>query len=244
LPRQLKIHAAPWEPGGRTLPAVCGAVRGVKIGLEIWRWAPGKRGADTMRSWIWALAILAVVVVGGGAFAMGMLLGRGESRPPQVQLVPMTPEEKELQKIKIVASGGELVEASRDAEGWTVRVTYHVKPLDPQRLHESTLRFFRELARSGVPIKESSFELRTSDLKDVWGNTLKDVPILKVSLKRETFERINWQGFEPKNFERVADDYWIHDEVKRSEQKPQGQDGSENQSDQAGSGQGGQGGQS
>jgi len=196
-----------------------------------------------MRSWIWALAVLAVVVVGGGAFAVGMLLGRGESRPPQVHLVPMTPEEKELQKIKIVASGGELVEASRDPEGWTVRVTYDVKPLGPERLHDSTLRFFRELARSGVPIRESSIELKTSDLKDVWGNTLKDVPILRVGLKRETFERINWQGFDANNLERVADEYWIHDEVKKSQQKQQGQDGSQDQADQAGSGQGGQGGQ-
>src|SRR5690606_9007711 len=107
----------------------------------------------------------------------------------------------------------------------------------------SSLRFFRELARSGVPIRESSIELKTSDLKDVWGNTLKDVPILRVGLKRETFERINWQGFDANNLERVADEYWIHDEVKKSQQKQQGQDGSQDQADQAGSGQGGQGGQ-
>lgn len=192
-----------------------------------------------MRSWIWGLVILAVLVIGGAAFATGMLLGRGESRPPKIELVPPTPEEKELQQIKIVASGGELVEATRGDDGWTVRVTHDVRLLELERLHDSTVRFFRELDRSNVPIKAASFELRTSELKDVWGNTLKDVPILRVGLSRETFERINWRGFDPKNFERVADEYWIHDEVTKSDES-KGMQGAQGQPDQAGSGQGGQ----
>ena len=57
--------------------------------------------------------------------------------------------------------------------------------------------------------------LRTDELKDVYGNTLEDLPILEIGLSRQTLERIDWNGFEPTDFERVADRFWVHDEIRR-----------------------------
>lgn len=187
--------------------------------------------------------VVAVAVIGGAAFATGMMLGRGGEKSPQIEIVQPTPEEKDLQKIRIAASVGDLVEARRGVDGWIVRVKQNVQPLDPRQLQEATVRFFRELDRSGVPIAEASFEIRTSVLKNVWGDTLPDVPIFRVGLKRETFERINWRGINPENLERVSDEYWMHDLVKQAGRRDQpqggGGGGAQSQQEQGGSGQGG-----
>lgn len=199
-----------------------------------------------MRSWIWALVVGAVVVIAGAAFATGMIFGGGGDKPPRVDIVKPTPEEQELQKIRIAASAGELVEATHGVDGWIVRVKQDVRQLDPRQLQEATVRFFRELDRSGVPIAETSFELRTNVLKDVWGETLPDVSVFRVGLQRETFDRINWRGMIPENLERVSDEYWMHDIVKQMGQQGQSQGGSggggggaEDQQGKGGSGQGG-----
>lgn len=195
-----------------------------------------------MRSWIWILAIGALVVIGGVAVATGMLMGRGGERNPRIERVAPTPEERELQKIKIAASIGELVEARRGPQGWVVRVKYDSRMLDRRKLEETAVRFFRELDRADVPIAESSFEVRTDALKDVWGNTLPDTPIFRVGMGQQAFQKVNWRGIVMENLERVSDEYWFHDVLKAKEQEGQAQQGgggsSQNQQDQGGSGQG------
>lgn len=188
------------------------------------------------------MVIGAVVVIGGAAVATGMIFGRGEDRRARVDVVMPTLEEQELQKIRIAASAGELVEATRGVEGWIVRVKQDAQILDPKQLEEMTVKFFRELDRADVPIMETSFELRTSMLKDVWGNTLSDIPVFRVGLRRDTFQRVNWRGIIPQNLERVSDEYWVHDLVKQMGQQSQGQSGGGAQQgqDQSGGGQGGE----
>ena len=104
-----------------------------------------------MRSWIWALVVGAVVVIAGAAFATGMIFGGGGDKPPRVDIVKPTPEEQELQKIRIAASAGELVEATHGVDGWIVRVKQDVRQLDPRQLQEATVRFFQRVSIIGRP---------------------------------------------------------------------------------------------
>lgn len=105
-------------------------------------------------------------------------------------------------------------------------------------LAEQAHKFFRDLDRANVDIARTSFEAKSNSLKDVWGNTLEDVPVMRVELSRETFQQINWKGFRPDDFPRVADDLWIHEIVGRMEQQQK----EEQQQQQQGGGGGQQGG--
>lgn len=201
------------------------------------------KGAVALRSWVWALVIGAAVVIGGAALVTGVLTGRGEERRPRVDMSSPTEEERELQKIKVAASVGELVEATRVLDGWVVRVMHRSQILERRKLEETTVRFFRELERAGVAIAESSFEVRTDELKDVWGNRLPNTPIFRVAFGRESFQRVNWKGIAPENLERVSDDYWVHDVILQKEQQSQSGQGGGSGGDGQNSLQGGGGGQ-
>lgn len=150
----------------------------------------------------------------------------GGGGTPKIEVPELTEDERELQMVRIAASSSKLVEARRQAGGWVVRVVQESGSLDAQSAQQAAVRFFRELARTGVPVAAASVEVRTNDLKDVWGNPLKEVPVFRVELGGETFQRVNWRGFEPKNLERVADAYWEHDLLKQQAQQggggPQG----------------------
>ncbi len=114
-----------------------------------------------------------------------------------MRLPSLTPEERELRELKVAASAVKLVEARREPGGWVVRVQQKTSSLSPKTLQEAAQRFFRELARTGLPVLETSFEARTDSLRDVWGHRLEDVPVFRVALSGETFARINWNGFDP-----------------------------------------------
>jgi len=180
--------------------------------------------------WSWVLLALAAVALGAGAFAAGMMWAGEETS--KVDVPKLSADERELQKVKVAASTVQLVEASKGPGGWTVRVVQETGSLAPENAQTAAVRFFRELARTGVAVAESSLELRTSTLKDVWGNTLKDVPIFRVELAGETFKRVNWMGFEPKNLERIADYYWEHDLLRQARKSAQGEGGASSSPDQ------------
>lgn len=179
-----------------------------------------------MKRWSWVLAVLAAVAIGGGTLLAGALGGGDE--PAKVRLPSLTPEERELRELKVAASAVKLVEARREPGGWVVRVQQKTSSLSPKTLQEAAQRFFRELARTGLPVLETSFEARADSLRDVWGHRLEDVPVFRVALSGETFARINWNGFDPGNFPRVADRYFEHVLVQQAgeEEKRAGQEGS------------------
>jgi len=199
-------------------------------------------------NWIvWTVAgVLVLAIVGGSMFALGRMSGSdgGEQKRPAVQTPRPSEEERELQKIKIAASETTLEEARRTPDGWVVHVASESKELDLKKLSEGAAKFFKELARSGVEIAATSYVVRTNDLKDVWGNRLRDVPLLRVELDKQTFARVNWDGFDPQNFPRITGDFWIHDLVaqKAREQEQQG-GGQQGQGGQGGGQAGGGGGE-
>lgn len=195
-----------------------------------------------MRSrWIWAFVVMGILVVAGAAFTVTRLGGpTGDMQ--QLQVTPPTDEEKERQEIEIAASEGELKEAVRHADGWVVRFEQEVSEIAEDALMQHAHTFFRDLDRTGVDIRLAGFVAITNTLRDVWGNSLSDVPVVRIEVERDTFERINWQGFQPEDFPRVADYFWIHEIVERKEEEEAAQDEQQGQEQEGGGGGGGNGG--
>jgi len=67
---------------------------------------------------------------------------------------------------------------------------------------------FKKLYTSGLPIKEVA-EIIYMPLTDKYGNTSDDV-VVKMTLNSTTAAKINWNGVDTLNFNKVADSSWIH----------------------------------
>ena len=53
---------------------------------------------------------------------------------------------------------------------------------------------------------------------DSYGKS-KDENVIKVSLTRETYEKIEWKNFDYNNYEKIADDFWMHPALKNEIEK-------------------------
>lgn len=196
--------------------------------------------------WVWGTLLVLVVVIGTSMFFVGRMAAgnnksSGQKKGPVIEAKKPTPEQKEMQEIQIAASEAEIKEARKERDGWIVRVEQNAGETKLPKLLQQANAFFSGLSRAKLDVAVTSFVAKTSSLKDVWGNTLKDVPLLRVELKKETFDKINWKGFEPTNLPRVADLFWLHDEVKKEMQKT-AQNGANQQGSGGGGGSGGSGG--
>ncbi len=181
-----------------------------------------------------------VLVVGGSFYALGRMSADEGGGDPKVEVPHLSQEEQELLKIKIAAAELEIEEVRKTADGWVVRVAKDTAELDLAKMSQEAATFFHDLARADVEIAATSYVVRTSDLKDVWGNRLTDVSLLRIGLDRPTFARINWGGFDPKNFPRVTDDFWMHDLVAEKARAQQNEGGEGGQGSGSGQGQGGE----
>lgn len=204
----------------------------------LWNTSAMNRGRTkaTDRGWTWALIGL---VIGGalGFFAFQGGSGRAAPqapRPPaaEIRVPEESPEQRERRSLSIAIHGaeGKLVDAVRTLTGWSLGVEMPQRPAQLEQVERDVLRMFREIRRTGLPVANVVLVARTDQLKDVYGHPLKDVVLARVRLTGETFARINWDGFEPKNFWRVADEMWLHDELlkqlqQRLQQESQGQTG-------------------
>ncbi len=201
------------------------------------------------RGWVWA--IIGVVIggaIGAFAFRQDPVRARRAEQPPAVTApqAAETPEERELRHLSIAirGAGGEIASAVLAESGWELGVELPRRTVRLEAVERDALRLFREIKRTGAPVAGIVLVTRTDELKDVYGHPLKNVAIARIRLSGATFERINWDGFEPKNFARVADELWLHDELQaqaaeRMAQEAKGQGGSsqggEEQSGGAGS---------
>lgn len=185
---------------------------------------------------VWVTAAVAALVIAGAAFFVGRLAAMPKESPPVASQEP-TQEEKERQRIVVAASEGKLVEATPTESGWIVRFEQEAAGLSQDGLLKQAHAFFHDLNRTGVQVARTSFEARSNALRDVWGNPLSDVPVLRIQLSKDTFSRINWQGFEPQHFSRVADDFWLHDVIRQKKtEQAQGGQGGEQGGEQSGQG--------
>lgn len=189
--------------------------------------------------WVWLC--VAGLVVAAVAFTLGrMMASAGEERAPvQVRVEEPTREERELQAIRVAASEYALRESALRENGWVVRVEHEAQAVDPRPLLEEAKKFFANLERSRVQVAEASFLVTSNSLRDVWGNRLIDVPLLRLGFDAATFAKVNWQGIKPDNLIKVANDVWMHDLVasKLQEQLSESQDSQQGQQPQQSGGQ-------
>lgn len=185
------------------------------------------------RRWLVVLGVGLVVAAGW----LWYLQAQGKADPKLDPLPAPTPEERQADAIRVQVEGHDLtVEQLRATEaGWALFATGKAASTELEGLHKQVGDVFKGLDRlPGARFADIGILLRTDELKDVYGNTLKDLPVLEIGLSRATFETINWDGFDPQNFPRVADRYWVHEEIQRLALEKQ-----EQQS--AGGGEGGEG---
>lgn len=125
---------------------------------------------------------------------------------------PVEQQREELHAA-VIGVNAELVEVQPSDDGWTLGVEIAEVPPDVKVMFDKAMQLFRELDRTRIPLQQITILFRTDEFKDVWGNPLKGVAAARLGLAGDVFHQINWHGFEPKNFERLANDWWMHELV-------------------------------
>lgn len=164
-------------------------------------------------SWIAVIAVVVIALVG----VLWLVQIGGKERQKAAQLPELTEMEQEEGRIRVEVAGRDLeVESLASTPGgWSLFVAGDADGTELDRLLEQSAQLFQGLSRLDAEFSDIGLLLRTDELKDVYGNTLEDLPILEIGLSRQTLERIDWNGFEPTDFERVADRFWVHDAIRR-----------------------------
>lgn len=173
------------------------------------------------RGWLIALVVLVVAVGGGAWFAQH----KGKSTGKLAPLPEKTPLEVEADKIRVAIEGRdrEVASLQKTDAGWLVHIGAKAENPELEKIQKDAADVFEAVKGTKAPLAELALNVRTNALKDVYGNTLKDLPIAEIVLLGSTIEKVDWKGFDPKNFERIADRYWIHEEILRlHEEKKQG----------------------
>ncbi|MBO8142806.1 MAG: hypothetical protein H0Z37_11660 [Firmicutes bacterium] len=211
------------------------------------------------RGWIWGLAGILLGTALGFLLMQGQLgrAGAGNGQPSSdTGPADVSSEERELEALRLAVTGteGRLVETQLTPDGWILDIEAEASGLELERLEETACKMFKEVARTGAQVASASLLFFTDQLKDVYGHPIKGVPVARIRLNGSVFTRINWDGFDPRNFYRVADEYWLHDRLKsqfnRRRESDEAQGGPQGGSEvgtiqsEGGAGQGGGGGHS
>ncbi|MGI6609566.1 MAG: hypothetical protein ACOX4G_03525 [Limnochordia bacterium] len=162
------------------------------------------------RAWIWVL-IGGVLLGVAGVYAIG-----SRSQPPAEIRIPK-PSQVTTERLKLeqVASSGlagslELKKAEKTPQGWVVQLRTDANHANLGSLLEQAKAVFAEVKRTKIPVAALELDIRTDELRDEFGRQLTNEPIARLGLTGETFAKIVWDEFDPRDFARVADDYWLH----------------------------------
>lgn len=204
-----------------------------------------ERVAAFVMKYAWAFILAAVLVIGAGGYYLLSQQNQSKAAPDSLtEIEKLTPEEKSRLEIdrSVSGLGGELIQAEPTDQGWIVVAEFGESDVNLETTLETAQNVFSELARIGIALDEAVTIFRTDSLRDLYGHQLKDVVIARIGLNGRTFERVNWHGFEFMNFARIADEFWLHDELEKQwadlENKLRSESGNPNQR-QLNGGQGG-----
>lgn len=188
-----------------------------------------------IRRWPILVGIVAALAVAG---IVWFFVARNDPDSKVAPLPERTKEQEEADRIRVEVQGRDMdVETlNRSDSGWALFVTGESEGIELDLVLKQISELFIGLDRLDLSFTDVGILLRTSDLKDAYGNTLEELPIVEIGLSKETLEKIDWDGFAPQNFERVADRYWVHEEIQRMADEKKAQEESQGQ---GGSGSGG-----
>jgi len=192
--------------------------------------ATGEEGMSVARTPRWITALGVVAVVAGIALYQTPAGQAGPSSAPERAVERIKRQDDPLRRQQdalrraVLGVQAELAWAESSEEGWSLGVEFARAQPKLDDLLKKSMLLFRELKHVDAPLRDVTVVFRTDQLKDVYGHRLPGVVIGRLRLAGETFRRINWYGFNPRNFELLADEWWVHPEVLAAEQ-PQGAPG-------------------
>jgi len=173
-----------------------------------------------MKKWaLWGVLGLIIFLAASGGGLVAYLMK--DSSPGKVSVSKPTPEEFAKQQITIAATNGlamppaavQVVKSSKDEAGWIVNIEAKIASAELLSAFSTLIKTFAEVKRTDVSIAGIDLMLSTDALRDIFGRTLKDTPIVRIKLAGDTFQLINWVGFDPRNFSTVATDFWMHEKL-------------------------------
>jgi hypothetical protein len=169
----------------------------------------------------WLTALIVALVVGmGTGIKIYIDHNRRPPLPERLRNIPgKTDYEKELQEIALLISGynGELTEVFKENDLWHVYLKFTAQPVNKAMdLIKKAGNVFAGLSDIKTHFAIMDITFYTDDLKDTYGHKLKGEPIIHIALSQETMEKINWPGFDDKNFPQVADVFWVHEKSAKS----------------------------
>lgn len=165
--------------------------------------------------WVWIVAIV-LVLAGGSYFVYQAVAGeRHERRVPRPKVEKATDEILQLNRIKAAASSGTLTEAYLEDGEWVVKAEENATSILPYELFTRVRNFYLRLAITDVALKNGELTIKTDAVKDKWGHAIKGLTVVRIAFGKEAFENINWSGIEPLKLEKVADELWVHEEVRK-----------------------------
>lgn len=165
------------------------------------------------RAWIW-------VLVGGVLLVAVVIYATSSKSQSPSRIVVPRPSQLETERLKLeqVASSGlagslQLKKVDRTPQGWVVQWGAEVSHISLGSIFEQAKAVFAETKRTKLPIAAIELEIRTDELRDPFGRQLKNEPVARLAFTGETFAKIVWEKFDPRDFAQVADDFWLHEKL-------------------------------
>lgn len=186
-------------------------------------WFPGGIAVKLNKTVVIVAAVFAVVI-GVGVLLMGA--GRDESEKSQIRIPQYSLEEEERFKLEQMVGSGlagpvgslTLAHAEKTSQGWMVRLESIVNSIKLDTLLDGAKGVFGEVKRADLRIAAVELQMLTDKMKDEYGRQLEKVPIAKIAFSGETFAKVVWDDFDPRDFSEIADVFWLHDELRPQEQ--------------------------
>lgn len=183
------------------------------------------------RVWKWVAVLLVVFAVGGYVLLRDDLgQAKPESEPEKAvekvrrDATPVEQQRGQLQRA-VIGVNGEVARVEHTDGKWSLGVEFPGVPPKLGVMLEKAMRLMTEIHRTGLEIAQVELVFRSDELKDLYGHALKNVVVAEFTLPGEQFHRIDWHGFEARNFELLADEWWVHPEVLAAEASQQGGQG-------------------
>lgn len=171
-----------------------------------------------MTRW-WGWVVVGALIAGSaglGITAATLIRAQVDRRPLEVKR--LTPEERERQEIIYsvrttgpVPAAKVKLDLQRTADGWEVEIEAETADAKLATVLSNARGLFRALAGTGVKVAAAGAVFRTSALHDLYGRPMKDLVIARIGFGAQTWRKMDWTGFDPRNFPQVADEYWVHE---------------------------------
>jgi hypothetical protein len=125
--------------------------------------------------------------------------------------------EQEERKIReLILTSGPLptsqvkLHLQRQNDRWSVQIKAAIDDGLLATALKTARSLLHALDRAKAPIHTVELSIYASAVRDVYGQILQDLKIARIAFTSATWEKVDWVGFDPRNFSLVADEYELH----------------------------------